>query len=52
VDPVFAAHQLQGLVKSFAFWPQVTMGAPPLTPEMQKQVLESAVEMFLAVYAR
>lgn len=52
VDPAFAAHQLQGLVKSFAFWPQVTMGAPPLTPAMQQQVLESAVEMFLGAYAR
>jgi len=52
VDPVFAAQQLQGLVKSFAFWPQVTMGAPPLTAAMQEQVLESAVEMFLAVYTR
>ena len=52
VDPTFAAHQLQGLVKSFAFWPQITMGAPPLTPVMRKQVLESAVEMFLGVYAK
>ena len=52
VDPVFAAHQLQGLVKSFAFWPQITMGAPTLAPEMQRQVLESAVEMFLGAYAR
>lgn len=52
VDPVFAAHQLQGLVKSFAFWPQITLGAPPLTAEMQQQVLESAVDMFMGAYAR
>ena len=34
LDPAFAAHQIQGLVKSFAFWPQITMGAPPLSAEM------------------
>ena len=50
-DPVFAAHQLQGLVKSFAFWPQVTMGQPTLPLAMQRQVVESAVELFLARYA-
>lgn len=50
-DPVFAAHQLQGLVKGFAFWPQVTMGQPTLPAAMQKQVVESAVDMFLARYA-
>jgi len=50
-DPVFAAHQLQGLVKSFAFWPQITMGQPTLPAAMQQQVVESAVDMFLARYA-
>lgn len=50
-DPVFAAHQLQGLVKSFAFWPQITMGQPTLPPAMQQQVVESAVDMFLACYS-
>ena len=50
-DPVFAAHQLQGLVKNFAFWPQITMGQPTLPPAVQKQVVESAVDMFLASYA-
>ncbi|MES2951456.1 MAG: TetR/AcrR family transcriptional regulator [Pseudomonadota bacterium] len=50
-DPVFAAHQLQGLVKNFAFWPQITMGQPTLPPAMQKQVVESAVDMFLACYS-
>ena len=52
LDPVFAAHQVQGLVKSFAFWPQVTMGAPPLSKAMQEQVAASAVDMFLGYYAR
>lgn len=50
VDPVFAAHQLQGLLKTFAFWPQITMGQAPLDQTMQKRVVESAVDMFLASY--
>ncbi|HGL4261000.1 TetR/AcrR family transcriptional regulator [Burkholderia dolosa] len=51
-DPVFAAHQLHGLVKAFAFWPQVTMGQPPLDEREQQTVAESAADMFLARYAR
>ncbi|RQR59809.1 TetR/AcrR family transcriptional regulator [Burkholderia sp. Bp9126] len=51
-DPAFASHQLQGIVKAFAFWPQVTMGQPPLSDEAQKQVAESAADMFLACYER
>jgi TetR/AcrR family transcriptional regulator of autoinduction and epiphytic fitness len=43
-DPVFASHQLQGLVKGFAFWPQITLDQPT-------QVAESAVDMFLAYYS-
>jgi TetR/AcrR family transcriptional regulator of autoinduction and epiphytic fitness len=50
-DPAFASQQLQGLVKAFAFWPQVTMGQPPLSKKEQKQVAESAADMFLARYA-
>ncbi|MGZ2749081.1 TetR/AcrR family transcriptional regulator [Burkholderia stagnalis] len=51
-DPAFASHQLQGIVKAFAFWPQVTMGQPPLSEQAQKQVAESAADMFLAYYER
>ena len=50
-DPQFAATLLQGQIKSFAFWPQVGMGAPPLTPAMQAPVVEAAVSMFLAYFA-
>jgi TetR/AcrR family transcriptional regulator, regulator of autoinduction and epiphytic fitness len=50
-DPLFAALQLQGLVKAFAFWPQVTMGQPPLGIVEQQQVAESAADMFLARYS-
>ena len=49
-DPVFASLQLQSLVKGFAFWPQITLGQPPLTPSQQKQVAEASVDMFLAQY--
>jgi TetR/AcrR family transcriptional regulator of autoinduction and epiphytic fitness len=51
VDPEFAGHQLQGLVKSFAFWPQVTMGQAPLAQAERSRVAESAVAMFLGFYA-
>ncbi|MDE1179930.1 TetR/AcrR family transcriptional regulator [Paraburkholderia sp.] len=50
-DPVFASQQLQGLVKGFAFWPQVTMGQPPLTDDERSRVAASAADMFLACYA-
>ena len=51
-DPAFAAALLQGQVKAVAFWPQVTMGAPPLEPEMQAQLVEAAVSMFLAYFSQ
>ncbi|WP_416763555.1 TetR/AcrR family transcriptional regulator [Roseateles sp. So40a] len=46
-DPAFAAAQLQALVKGFAFWPQITMGQPPLDAAQQRQVADSATDMFL-----
>ncbi len=50
-DPVFASLQLQGLLKAFAFWPQVTMGQPSLSAAEQERVANSAADMFLAQYA-
>ena len=50
-DPGFASSQLQGLVKAFAFWPQVTMGQPPLSETEQQAIADSAADMFLARYA-
>ena len=50
-DPEFAAALLQGQVKALAFWPQVTMGAPPLAPAQQAQLVEAVVSMFLAYFA-
>lgn len=49
-DPAFAATLLQGQLKTFAFWPQVTMGAAPLGPEEQARVIDAAVAMFLAYF--
>jgi TetR/AcrR family transcriptional regulator of autoinduction and epiphytic fitness len=51
-DPEFAAALLQGQIKALAFWPQVTMGAPPLDPAQQAQLVEAAVSMFLAYFAK
>lgn len=51
MDVPYAAQQLQGMVKAFAFWPQLAMGQPPLTPALQQQVLGDAVDMFLGFYA-
>lgn len=51
-DPAFVAQQMQGLIKTFAFWPQVSMGQPCLSQTGQTQVIESALDMFLACYQR
>ena len=51
MDVTYAAHMLQGMVKAFAFWPQLAMGQSPLTPGQQAQVLDDAVDMFLGLYA-
>lgn len=50
VEPAFAAQQMHGLLKTFAFWPQVSMGQPSLTQEEQSRVIESALDMFLSRY--
>lgn len=50
VEPAFAAQQMHGLLKTFAFWPQVSMGQPSLTRKEQAQVIESALDMFLSRY--
>lgn len=52
VDPEFAAHQVQGLLKAFAFWPQISLGRAALDPDAQNAVAESALEMFLVLYQR
>jgi len=49
-DPQYAAHQLQGMVKAFAFWPQLTLGQPPLDAGQQERLLADCVDMFLGFY--
>lgn len=50
-DPSFAATLLQGQIKTFAFWPQIAMGAAPLLPSEQERVIDAAVSMFLSYFA-
>jgi TetR/AcrR family transcriptional regulator of autoinduction and epiphytic fitness len=51
VDPNFASQQLQGLIKTFAFWPQVTLSCAPPDQDMQQHIAQATVDMFLAYYA-
>lgn len=51
-DPTFAATLLQGQIKTFAFWPQIAMGAPALSPQQQELVIDAAVSMFLSYFAQ
>lgn len=50
-DIEFASHQLQALIKGFAFWPQVTLDQPILSKERQSQIIQSTLDMFLSAYA-
>jgi TetR/AcrR family transcriptional regulator of autoinduction and epiphytic fitness len=52
VDPALASQILQGQLKTFAFWPQVTLNQPPLDAAMQKTVVEATVDMFLAYFGQ
>ena len=47
-DPSFAATVLQGQLKTFAFWPPVTMGAAAPTEAEQARIIDATVSMFLA----
>ncbi|MEP6504202.1 MAG: TetR/AcrR family transcriptional regulator, partial [Betaproteobacteria bacterium] len=50
-DAALALQQLEGLVKSVAFWPQVAMGQPVLSARVQKQVAAATADLFLSHYA-
>ncbi len=52
IPPFEAAHQLQGMLKAFAFWPQITLGQPLLDEAAQQRLMHDCVDMFLAVRAR
>ena len=49
-DAALAVKQLESLVKGVAFWPQVTMGQPRLTPRAQKQLAAATADLFLSHY--
>jgi TetR/AcrR family transcriptional regulator, regulator of autoinduction and epiphytic fitness len=50
-DAALAAQQLESVVKGAAFWPQVAMGQPKLTPRAQRALATAAVDLFLSHYA-
>jgi TetR/AcrR family transcriptional regulator of autoinduction and epiphytic fitness len=49
-DVEFASLQFAGLLKEFAFWPAIVKGAPPITKQRRKKIVNETVEMFLARY--
>jgi TetR/AcrR family transcriptional regulator, regulator of autoinduction and epiphytic fitness len=49
-DAAQAVKQLESLVKGVAFWPQVAMGQPRLTPAAQKKLAAATADLFLAYY--
>ncbi|ROU06200.1 TetR/AcrR family transcriptional regulator [Lysobacter enzymogenes] len=50
-DPAFASTFMFGMIKGFAFWPQITMGQPLLTEAQRDRVAQTATDMFLAHFA-
>ena len=51
-DQLFAAALLQGPIKAVAFWPQVLAGAATLSPSIQVELVDTAVDMFLSRFSR
>ena len=51
-DAAQAVKQLESLVKGVAFWPQVAMGQPRLTPAAQKKLAAATVDLFLSHYGK
>ena len=49
-DAALAVKQLESLVKGVAFWPQVAMGQPLLTPRARKQLAVATADLFLSFY--
>ena len=49
-DPVWAADQFFGLIKSFAFWPQILGGQPVPDSAARDRILDSSVAFFLRAY--
>ena len=51
-DTEMASVQFIGLLKSFAFWPQILTHQSSLAPNESEVVVNSAVEMFLKQYQK
>jgi TetR/AcrR family transcriptional regulator of autoinduction and epiphytic fitness len=51
VDADLAARQFVALVSASAFWPQVLVGRPALSPAERDELLRETVSMFLDHYA-
>lgn len=49
-DPVWAADQFFGLIKSFALWPQILGGQPVPDSAARDRILDSSVAFFLRAY--
>jgi TetR/AcrR family transcriptional regulator of autoinduction and epiphytic fitness len=49
-DPVWAADQFFGLIKSFAFWPQILGAQPAPDAALRERILDSSVSLFLCRY--
>lgn len=43
-------HLMMSPLKTFAFWPQITLGEALLSPARQREVITLAVDMFLCYY--
>lgn len=50
LDPQFASTQFIGLLKSFAFWPQIIGHVPSPDAAHKQVIITSSVEMFLKQY--
>jgi TetR/AcrR family transcriptional regulator of autoinduction and epiphytic fitness len=50
-DPIYAAAQLTGMLKTFFFWPRFLTGAEPLDEIEGRAIIDDAIAMFLSHYA-
>jgi TetR/AcrR family transcriptional regulator, regulator of autoinduction and epiphytic fitness len=50
-DPSLAAQLMASIVKGAAYWPQVTMGRPPLAVRERRKVAAAAADLFLSHYS-
>ena len=50
-DIDFAEHQIKGLLKVQAFWPQVMRHDEPLSKEKKRHLTKTTVDMFLKYYS-